>query len=65
MNKIKTLRQATLFTQKEFADYFKIPKKTVQGWESGKTPPDYLIKLMEYKLRNEGLLTGEVKETQE
>ncbi len=64
--KIKDLRRAAGFTQKEFADYFDLPLRTLQGWESEgrSSPPDYLLKLFEYKLRNENLLTGEVEENQ-
>ncbi len=63
---VKDLRRAVNFTQKEFSEYFGIPKRTVECWERGQSsPPDYLVKLMEYKLRREGILAGEVKENQE
>lgn len=66
MTKIKALRQATGFTQKNFSEYFGISKRTLECWERGQsTPPEYLVELMEYKLRKEGILTGEVKENQE
>lgn len=42
---------------KQFSEYFGIPLRTVQQWEKGdREPAPYLISLMEYKLKNEGLL---------
>ena len=39
---------------KEFSAYFQIPYRTVQDWERGnRKMPDYLLRLMEYKLRIE------------
>ena len=50
---IKELRQQTGLSQSAFAKYFEIPVRTLQDWEQGKrTPPEYLVKLMIYKLRN-------------
>ena len=38
----------------EFAEYFKIPYRTVQNWEYGQRKcPDYLLDLMQYKLEKE------------
>lgn len=52
---IKELRLATGMTQTAFAKYFEIPVRTVQDWEQNKrTPPEYLVKLMIYKLEKEG-----------
>lgn len=63
MTNIKDLRQATGFTQKKFSEYFEIPQRTLEKWEAGRSEPtDYLVKLMEYKLRNEGLLIIEEAE---
>lgn len=45
---INQLRQLTDLTQKQFADYFGIPIRTIQGWECGRRkPPDYILKLLE------------------
>lgn len=42
---------------KQFAAYFEIPYRTVQDWERGnRKMPDYLLRLMEYKLRIEKLI---------
>ena len=52
---IKALREAARMTQKQFAEYFGIPKRTVENWDSGTSScPDYLRSLIEYKLRTEG-----------
>lgn len=54
---IKSLRTASGMTQKAFAEYFGIPKRNIENWESGRaSPPQGLTELMEYKLRNEGLI---------
>lgn len=51
---IKELRQSTRMTQKEFAEYFNIPQRTIENWEGGKrTPPEYVVELMEYKIKKE------------
>lgn len=52
---IKQLRTMSGMTQAQFADYFNIPKRTVENWETGvRTPPEYVVRLIEYKLTNEG-----------
>ena len=44
-------------TQQEFADYFNIPKRTLENWEAGtRKPPMYLIELIEYKIKKENLI---------
>ena len=51
----KELRQASGMTQKAFAEYFGMSKRAVESWEGGtRNCPEYLLKLMEYKLTNEG-----------
>jgi DNA-binding transcriptional regulator YiaG len=53
----KELRQASGMTQKEFSEYFKIPKRTVENWETEvRICNDYIIELLEYKLRNENII---------
>lgn len=56
----KELRQATGMTQKQFSEYFNIPKRTIEDWETDerKCKP-YLIDLMLYKLEHEGKLKKE------
>lgn len=53
----KELRIASGMTQKEFSEYFKIPKRTIENWEEGSTKcNDYIIVLLEYKLRKENII---------
>lgn len=60
-NKLATLRQQSGMTQKAFAEYFDIPQRTVENWEGGQRGcPKYLLKLMQYKLINEGII-NEIK----
>ena len=52
---IKELIQAAGMTQKSFGEYFDIPLRTVQNWCGGQRQcPDYVLALIEYKLRKEG-----------
>ena len=54
---IKELRLATDMNQTSFARYFEIPVRTVQDWEGERrTPPEYLVKLMQYKLKKENII---------
>lgn len=54
---VRELRTATGMTQKVFADYFHIPLRTLQNWEGGqRNAPEYLVKLIEYKLKMEGII---------
>lgn len=51
---IKELRKQTGMTQKQFADYFEIPYRTIQNWEGDINKcPEYLLKLMQYKIGKE------------
>lgn len=57
MKTIKDLRTATGMTQKAFAEYFGISKRSVESWEGGQREcPTYLFELMKYKLEKEKLL---------
>ena len=54
---IKKLREETGLNRKQFAIYYEIPLRTVEDWEAGRrTPPEYIPRLMEYKLKYEKLL---------
>lgn len=49
----------TGMTQKAFAEYFRIPVRTLQDWLAGKRKmPDYLLRLMIYKLEIENMVEG-------
>lgn len=54
---IKELRTAAGMTQQTFSEYFGIPKRTIEDWEGNKAKPaTYLVDLIEYKLKHEGLI---------
>ena len=54
---IRDLRISSRMTQKQFAEYFKIPLRTIENWETSKrNPPEYVIELIKYKLEKEDLL---------
>ena len=54
---IKNLRAASGMTQKAFAEYFGISKRAIESWEGEKREcPEYLVKLIEYKLVSERLI---------
>ena len=54
---IKKMRKDSSMTQKAFAEYFEVPRRTLEDWERGiRKPPEYLVRLMAYKLRMEGLI---------
>ena len=56
---IKELRTLTGMSQQKFGDYFKIPRRTIQNWESEVNQcAEYLVELMEFKLKNEGIIKG-------
>ena len=56
-NPLSRLRQQSGMTQKAFAEYFDIPQRTLENWEGGQRGcPKYLLKLMQYKLKNEGII---------
>ncbi len=58
--KIKILREAACMTQQAFADYFGIPKRSIENWEGEQRKcPAYLLDLMEYKLKTEKIIKAE------
>ena len=55
--KIKELREMTGMNRKEFCKYFDIPYRTVTEWElDNRHAPSYVLRLLEYYIRNEGLI---------
>jgi DNA-binding transcriptional regulator YiaG len=53
------LRNSTGRSRKEFCAYFEIPYRTLQDWELGnRKMPDYLLRLMAYKIEMEKLVDG-------
>lgn len=58
--KLLELRKSTGMNRRQFAEYFGIPYRTVQDWELGnRTMPEYLLRLMVYKLNVEKLCAQE------
>ena len=56
--KIKELRESTGMNRKEFCNYFQIPYRTVTEWElDNRHAPEYVLRLLEYYIKNEGLAT--------
>jgi DNA-binding transcriptional regulator YiaG len=54
---LKELREQSGMTRPEFAEHFGIPYRTVQSWELGdRKCPQYVLDLMEYKLRKENFI---------
>lgn len=52
---IRNLITASGMTQRSFAEYFRIPLRSIENWCTGsRSCPEYLIDLIEYKLRHEG-----------
>ena len=46
------LRERTGMNRKEFCEYFATPYRTMTDWELGnRSMPEYLLRLMEYKVR--------------
>lgn len=53
----KILRELSGMSMTQFSEYFGIPYRTIQNWEGGvRQCPEYLLDLMLYKLKNEGLI---------
>ncbi|MBO5573941.1 MAG: helix-turn-helix domain-containing protein [Clostridium sp.] len=58
--KIKELRRMTGMNRREFCEYFQIPYSTVTDWErEQRHAPDYVLRLLEYYIRTEGLIKKE------
>jgi len=58
-DKLVALRKETGLNRKEFAEYFGIPYRTIQDWELGnRQMPEYLLRLMVYKVEMENLRSG-------
>ena len=53
----KQLRKLSGMSVPAFAKYFEIKYRTVATWEEGtRNCPEHLLKLMEYKLKKEGII---------
>ena len=57
-----TLRKSTGMNKRKFSEYFGIPYRTFQDWELGnRKMPEYLLRLMAYKVEIEKLALDEAK----
>ena len=57
MMTFKELLQQSGMSRTQFSTYFDIPYRTIQNWELElRKCPEYLLKLMQYKLEKEGKL---------
>lgn len=51
---VKELRNLTNLSQQAFSEKYGIPKRSIENWESGKrTPPEYVIKLLERAVKED------------
>lgn len=58
----RELREQSGMTRTQFSEYFGIPYRTIQDWELGNRKClDYVLKLMEYKLINEGMIRADME----
>ena len=61
--KLIELKERTGYNWREFAAYFGIPYRTMQDWYLGnRKMPDYLLRLMFYKLETEKSTGRKVEE---
>lgn len=63
VNDLKEIRKQTKMTQRQFAEHFGIPLRTLQNWENGvNTPPEYTVNMIRRLLRYEELLSEHLGE---
>lgn len=56
-NPFRSLRIRSGMALADFSRYFGINYRTIQHWDAGdRSCPEYLLKLMEYKLTKEGFI---------
>ena len=63
---LRKLRESTGMNRKEFCEYFEIPYMTETDWELGnRRVPQYLLRLMAYKIEIEKLTNKKKENDQE
>lgn len=63
---LRKLRESTGMNRKEFCEYFEIPYMTETDWELGnRRVPQYLLRLMAYKIKIEELADKRNKDDKE
>ena len=61
----RKLRESTGMNRKEFCEYFEIPYMTETDWELGnRRVPQYLLRLMAYKIEIEKLANKKIENDQ-
>lgn len=56
---IKALKSASGMTNSQMSEFSGIPVRTLENWLSKKrTPPDYVVSLLCYKMMHEGVIKG-------
>lgn len=59
---VREARKAAGLSQSEFAGHLEIPIRTLQQWEQGRRNlPDYVLKLILFKLEADGLTRNFLK----
>lgn len=59
---LKSMRKEANMTQKDFAEYFGIPIRTVEDWERGiRHMTDYVLRLFVYKMEMEKLISAHLE----
>ena len=62
-SRIIALRESTGMNRKDFCKFVNIPYRTMTEWElDNRHAPDYVLELLEYYIRNEGLMINEIDE---
>lgn len=57
---IREIRALTNLSQPQFCEKYHIPLPTLRKWEQGKRePPDYVIELLEFRVREDLNMCGE------
>ena len=65
-DELRKLRESTGMNRKEFCEYFEIPYMTETDWELGnRRVPQYLLRLMAYKIEIENLANRKKENAQE
>ena len=58
---LKKLREQIAMNRREFADYFMIPLRTIEDWETGRRKmPEYLFRLIKYRIMHEKMQNNEL-----
>ena len=64
-DKIRRLREQTGMTRKDFSIHIGIPLRTIEDWEAGRRrPPEYIPRLIDYRLKYEELI-GKIKKEEQ